>query len=117
MNELLEPVKRIIDDMFIDIKQTAVDTPGFTYDTVLFHKDGKPLFTMGYNIMTMVDAELLPTSSNLMYYGFEQNEDMKEYFKHKVLDETGLEPDIVTIMPSWKEKQVLQVLSSEGFGY
>lgn len=117
MNELLEPVKRIIDEMFIDIKQTAVDTPGFTYNTVLFHKDGKPLFTMGHNIMAMVDAELLPTSSNLMYYGFEQNEEMKDYFKQKILDETGLEPDILTIMPLWKEKQVLQVLSSEGFEY
>ena len=49
-----------------------------------------------------------------MYYGFNQNEDMKEYFKQKVLDETGLEPDIVTIMPSWKEKQVLQIISIDG---
>lgn len=114
MNDLLEPVKRIIDEMFIDIKQTPIDTPGFTYDTVLFYKDDKPLFTMGYNVMMMVDAELLPTSSNLMYYGFNQNEDMKEYFKQKVLDETGLEPDIVTIMPSWKEKQVLQIISIDG---
>ena len=56
MNDLLEPVKRIIDDMFVDIKQTPIDTPGFTYDTVLFYKDDKPLFTMGYNVMMMVDA-------------------------------------------------------------
>ncbi len=107
MNEIPEVVKKQIDDMFEGLGSVTVDLPGFTYDGILYHKNGKPLFTVSRNVVNAIDVQIFPSYSNLLHFGFEYSDSMKQYFASK-LKKMGIKYDKIYILPFWREKDFLE---------
>jgi len=107
MNKIPEIVKKQIDDMFEGISSVTVDLPGFTYDGILYHKNGKPLFTVSRNVFNAIDVQILPSYSNLLHLGFEHSKAIQDYVKSKI-EKMGIRYDKIYILPFWREKDFLE---------
>jgi len=107
MNKIPEIVKKQIDDMFEGISSVTVDLPGFTYDGILYHKNGKPLFTVSRNVFNAIDVQILPSYSNLLHFGFEYSDSIKRYFANKIKN-MGIKYNHIIIIPFSKEKDFLE---------
>ena len=112
--ELPEVLKKQIDNLvdgliFTDLEDRTL--PGFVYDTAVLHKDGKPYFVLLRNVMDFIDLKVLPSSSNLIHYGYEQSPEMQEYLENRIKDTMGLDFDMSYVMTRDAEKKYLDILT------
>lgn len=112
--ELPEVLKKQIDNLvdgliFTDLEDRTL--PGFVYDTAVLHKDGKPYFVLLRNVMGFIDLKVLPSSSNLIHYGYEQSPEMQEYLENRIKDTMGLDFDMSYVMTRDAEKKYLDILT------
>lgn len=112
--ELPEVLKKQIDNLvdgliFTDLEDRTL--PGFVYDTAVLHKDGKPYFVLLRNVMDFIDLKVLPSSSNLIHYGYEQSPEMQEYLENRIKDTMGLDFDMSYVMTRDAEKRYLDILT------
>jgi len=112
--ELPEVLKKQIDNLvdgliFTDLEDRTL--PGFVYDTAVLHKDGKPYFVLLRNVMGFIDLKVLPSSSNLIHYGYEQSPEMQEYLENRIKDTMGLDFDMSYVMTRDAEKRYLDILT------
>jgi len=112
--ELPEVLKKQIDNLVDGLIFTDLDDrtlPGFVYDTAVLHKDGKPYFVLLRNVMDFIDLKVLPSSSNLIHYGYEQSPEMQEYLENRIKDTMGLDFDMSYVMNRDEEKRYLDILT------
>ena len=112
--ELPDIIKKQIDNLvdgliFTDLEDRTL--PGFVYDTAVLHKDGKPYFVLLRNVMDFIDLKVLPSSSNLIHYGYEQSPEMQEYLENRIKDTMGLDFDMSYVMTRDAEKRYLDILT------
>ena len=112
--ELPDIIKKQIDNLvdgliFTDLEDRTL--PGFVYDTAVLHKDGKPYFVLLRNVMGFIDLKVLPSSSNLIHYGYEQSPEMQEYLENRIKDTMGLDFDMSYVMTRDAEKKYLDILT------
>ena len=112
--ELPEVLKKQIDNLvdgliFTDLEDRTL--PGFVYDTADLHKDGKPYFVLLRNVIGFIDLKVLPSSSNLIHYGYEQSPEMQEYLENRIKDTMGLDFDMSYVMTRDAEKRYLDILT------
>ena len=112
--ELPDIIKKQIDNLvdgliFTDLEDRTL--PGFVYDTAVLHKDGKPYFVLLRNVMGFIDLKVLPSSSNLIHYGYEQSPEMQEYLENRIKDTMGLDFDMSYVMTRDAEKRYLDILT------
>lgn len=111
--EIPEAIKKQIDDLFVGIEGRELhdrDLPGWFTDSIVFHKDGKPLFMVSKNIMDGIDLRIFPSMSNVVLFGYEQSPTMQEYFEDKFREEIGLDFDISYVMGRKLERDYLDIL-------
>ncbi len=112
--ELPDIIKKQIDNLVDGLIFTDLDDrtlPGFVYDTAVLHKDGKPYFVLLRNVMDFIDLKVLPSSSNLIHYGYEQSPEMQEYLENRIKDTMGLDFDMSYVMTRDAEKRYLDILT------
>ena len=112
--ELPDIIKKQIDNLVDGLIFTDLDDrtlPGFVYDTAVLHKDGKPYFVLLRNVMGFIDLKVLPSSSNLIHYGYEQSPEMQEYLENRIKDTMGLDFDMSYVMTRDAEKRYLDILT------
>ncbi len=112
--ELPDIIKKQIDNLVDGLIFTDLDDrtlPGFVYDTAVLHKDGKPYFVLLRNVMDFIDLKVLPSSSNLIHYGYEQSPEMQEYLENRIKDTMGLDFDMSYVMTRDAEKKYLDILT------
>jgi len=112
--ELPDIIKKQIDNLVDGLIFTDLDDrtlPGFVYDTAVLHKDGKPYFVLLRNVMGFIDLKVLPSSSNLIHYGYEQSPEMQEYLENRIKDTMGLDFDMSYVMTRDAEKKYLDILT------
>lgn len=111
--EIPKILKKQIDDLFVGIEGRELhdrDLPGWFTDSIVFHKDGKPLFMLSKNIMDGIDLRIFPSMSNVVLFGYEQSPTMQEYFEDKFREEIGLDFDMSYIMGRKLERDYLDIL-------
>jgi len=111
--EIPEILKKQIDNLFIGIEGHELhdrDLPGWFTDSIVFHRDGKPLFMVSKNIMEGIDVRIFPSTSNVILFGYEHSPEMEEYFEEKLRDELGLDFDMSYIMNRETERKYLEIL-------
>ena len=113
MSEVPEIVKRQIDNLVDGLKIEELEDrtlPGFVYDAAVLHKNGLPIFVIVRNIMDGIDVKVLPSSSNLVLYGYEQSPEIQEYLEESLRDKLGLDFDMSYVMGRKSEKEYLDIL-------
>ena len=111
--EIPKILKKQIDDLFVGIEGRELhdrDLPGWFTDSIVFHKDGKPLFMLSKNIMDGIDVRIFPSMSKVVLFGYEQSPAMQEYFEDKFREEIGLDFDMSYIMGRKLERDYLDIL-------
>jgi hypothetical protein len=120
--EIPKMVKKQIDDLFVDLKfSEAVGG-----NMIAFHKDKEVLFVLLENIMGGLDFYILPSRSNLLYFGFGEDSIVKKYFEGKLNEylesnQAELRPydgvfyDDVNILSFSEEKHLLNDLITDYF--
>ena len=111
--EIPKILKKQIDDLFVGIEGRELhdrDLTGCFTDSIVFHKDGKPLFMLSKNIMDGIDLRIFPSMSNVVLFGYEQSPTMQEYFEDKFREEIGLDFDMSYIMGRKLERDYLDIL-------
>lgn len=113
MNEIPEILKKQIDDLFVGIEGRELhdrDLPGWFTDSVVFHRNGKPLFMVSRNMMLGIDVRIFPSTSNIILFGYEHSPEMREYFEEKLINELGLDFDMSYVMNRETERKYLEIL-------
>lgn len=113
MNEVPEILKKQIDDLFVGIEGHELhdrDLPGWFTDSVVFHRNGKPLFMVSRNMMMGIDVRIFPSMSNVILFGYEHSPEMTEYFEEKLKDELNLDFDMSYVMNRDTERKYLEIL-------
>lgn len=113
MNGIPEVLKKQIDDLFVGIEGRELhdrDLPGWFTDSIVFHRNGKPLFMVSKNIMDGIDARIFPSMSNVILFGYEHSPEMEEYFEEKLREELGIDFDMSYVMNRETEKKYLEIL-------
>ena len=112
--ELPEVLKKQIDELVDGLKFTELEDrtlPGFVYDTAVLHKDGKPYFVLLRNLLGFIDLKVLPSSSNLIHYGYEQSPEMQKYLEKRIIETIGIDFHMSYIMNRDEEKKYLDILT------
>ena len=113
MNEIPEVLKKQIDDLFVGIEGRELhdrDLPGWFTDSIVFHRNGKPLFMVSKNITDGIDVRIFPSMSNVILFGYEHSPEMEEYFEEKLREELGLDFDMSYVMNRETERKYLEIL-------
>jgi len=90
MNKIPEVIKKQIDDLF-----DGLEIGGDDY-TIIFHKNGKPVFANFENLMGGNDVAFFRDIGNIIFYGIELIPSVKDYIYEKVrekLEEIGMSED------------------------
>ena len=107
--EIPEILKKQIDNLFVGIERRELhdwDLPGWFTDSIVFHKNGNPLFMVSKNLMEGIDVRIFPSTSNIILFGYEHSSVMEEYFEEKVREELGLDFDMSYVMDRKDRKTV-----------
>jgi len=113
MNEIPEILKKQIDDLFVGIKGHGLhdrDLPGWFTDSIVFHRNGKPIFMVSRNMMMGIDVRIFPSMSKVILFGYEHSPEMTEYFEEKLREELGLDFDMSYVMNRETERKYLEIL-------
>lgn len=112
--ELPEVIKKQINNLVDGLKFTELEDrtlPGFIYDSAVLHKDGKPYFIIFRNLLGFIDLKVLPSSSNLIHYGYEQSPEMEEYLENRIKQTMGINFDMSYVMNRKDEKRYVDILT------